>query len=317
MGQTEEEKTKTESITENVTENKQEKKERIGLGFILKTGFSIITTLALLLSFTAATYAWFSSNSVVNTDRVTGRSGTDSVELQISKTGGNDFQGGKEAALLQVNVSSSELLMPVSTADLKTFVSSPGMVDGQAIFFERIQGEKYIYHGRIYLRAASKGHGENARLALYLDHSKAAGGELFTGMHGLIANAARLGLTFDGGSTVIMRLSEASNPSDQQVMNAVVNGVEVKPGQVINGTADPMQIVADPSVPLAKHMVGENGLAGDASVKPLMLMELNRIYAVDVYFYLEGCDPDCSDVTKLDSLNLHLAFYGVLMEEAN
>ncbi|MBO5986527.1 MAG: hypothetical protein J6Q02_06985, partial [Lachnospiraceae bacterium] len=282
-----------------------------------KTSFYVVTTIAMLLSFTAATYAWFSSNSIVNTDRVTGRSGTDSVVLQISKTGGNDFQGGKEAALLQVNVSSSEMLMPVSTADLKTFVTSPGMVDGKATYFERIQGEKNIYHGRIYLRAASEGHSENARLALYLDHSKAAGGELFNGMKGLIANCARLGLTFDGGNAKILRLSEASNPSDQQTMNAVLNGVEVKPGQVINGSTDPMSIAADPSAPLAQYMVGENGLAGDPNAKPLMLMELNRIYTVDVYFYLEGCDPDCSDVTKLDSLNLHLAFYGVLTEEAN
>ena len=86
---------------------------------------------------------------------------------------------------------------------------------------------------------------------------------------------------------------------------------------MINGSADPFQIVGDPSVPLAQYMVGDDGLAGNSQVKPLILMELNRIYTVDVYFYLEGCDPDCTDAMKLDSLNLHLAFYGILTEEAN
>ncbi len=304
-------------MDEKQKQEQESEEKKFGIGFILKTAFSLVTTLAMLLSFTAATYAWFSSNGLVSTDRVSGRSGTDEVELQISRTGGNDFQGGKEAPLVQVNSSSSELLMPVSTSDLRTFVINPGIVDGKATYFEKIQNEKNIYHGRIYLRAAAQGHGENARLALYLDGSEAAGGSLISGMKGLIANAARLGLTFDGGNSKILRLSEASNPNGQQTMNTMVNGVEVKAGQVINGSANPMQIVGDPSQPIANYMVGEDGLTGNASLQPLIMMELNRVYAVDVYFYLEGCDPDCTDVARLDSLNLHLAFYGVLMEEAN
>lgn len=282
-----------------------------------KLAFTLFTMFAMLLSLTAATYAWFSTNSVVSTDRVSGRSGTDNVTLQISQTGGNDFKGDKEASLVQVNLASSERLMPVSTSDLKTFVLSPSMVNGQATHFERLEGEKFIYHGRIYLRATATGHSENAKLALYLDGSKAAGGDLVTSTKGNIANAGRLGILFDGGNVKILRLTEEKNADGQQVMNAVLNGVEVKPGQVINGSTDPMSIVSDPSLPIAQFMVGEDGLAGNASVQPLIKMDLNRVYAVDVYFYLEGCDPDCTDMAKLDSLNLHLAFYGVLTEEAN
>ena len=47
---------------------------------------------------------------------------------------------------------------------------------------------------------------------------------------------------------------------------------------------------------------------------PLMYMELNRIYTVDVYLYIEGCDPDCSDSIGLQEADLHLAFYGILEE---
>jgi hypothetical protein len=292
-------------------------KKSVTFGGILKSLYSMITMLAVLLSLTAATYAWFSSNSIVNTDRVSGRSGTDLVKLEISPTGGNDFNGGQESALIQVNANSSERLMPVSTADLYTFVSSPGTIDGEAVYFEKVQGERYYYHGRVYLRATSQGHAENAKLALYLDGSQAAGGNLMTSVKGALQNAGRLGLTFDGGGAKILRLSEEGNAANGQNMNVKLNGVAVQAGQVINGSADPFQIVADPSAPIGQYMVGEDGLTGSTSLTPLLMMELNRIYMVDVYFYLEGCDPDCTDIAKLDSLNLHLAFYGVLTEEAN
>ncbi len=295
---------------------REEKEKSLGIGSILKSIYTCVTILAALLTFSAATYAWFSSNSIVNTNRVEGRSGTDTVELQISSTAGDGFKAGSEAALVQVNASSSEMLMPVSTADLRTFVTNAGTVDGKAIHFEKIVGEKYVYHGRVYLKAAAQGH-EGGKLALYLDGAESAGGNFAQNVNGYVVNAARLGLLFDGGNTRILRLSESNNPAAQQISNAVLNGTEVKPGQVINGSTDPMQIAGDPSLPMARFMVGDDGLSGNASVEPLIMMELNRIYAVDVYFYLEGCDPDCSDVTKLDSLNLHLAFYGVLTEGAN
>ena len=50
--------------------------------------------------------------------------------------------------------------------------------------------------------------------------------------------------------------------------------------------------------------------------KALLTMEFNRIYPVDIYFYLEGCDPDCSDALSFDVAELYLAFYGVLQEGA-
>ena len=49
--------------------------------------------------------------------------------------------------------------------------------------------------------------------------------------------------------------------------------------------------------------------------KPLLQMELNRVYKLDIYFYLEGCDPDCSSSVELDEADLYLAFYGVLDRE--
>ena len=49
--------------------------------------------------------------------------------------------------------------------------------------------------------------------------------------------------------------------------------------------------------------------------KPLLTMEVNRIYPVDIYFYLEGCDPDCSNSIQYSTVDLQLGFYGVLSQE--
>ena len=63
------------------------------------------------------------------------------------------------------------------------------------------------------------------------------------------------------------------------------------------------------------YTIGAEGVS-DNSVKSLVTMNLNQIYEVDIYFYMEGCDPDCSDVAQLDALDFHLSFYGILTEEA-
>jgi hypothetical protein len=76
--------------------------------------------------------------------------------------------------------------------------------------------------------------------------------------------------------------------------------------------------VEDPAVSLASRTLPLDG-TDDADalreLQPLALLELNRTYAVDIYFYLEGCDPDCSNDIFYDAAALHLAFYGVLTEE--
>lgn len=280
---------------------------------VIKTAYTLITSLAVIVSLTSATYAWFSANSVVRTNRVVGRSGTDQVVLQVSQTGGDNFQGAYETGLVQVNSTNTGFLMPVSTSDLTNYVYNASTVEQTAVSFLKVTGERYYYHGRVYLRATAEGHSENARLALYLDGAE-SGGSLVRNAKGYLVNAARLGLTFDGGSRKILRLSEEANPEKDRTLNTVLNGNALSAGQVIDSSGSTFQAVTDPSEPLARYMVGTDGLTGNGTISPLLNMELNRVYAVDVFFYLEGCDPDCTDVTRMDELDLHLAFYGVLTE---
>lgn len=119
----------------------------------------------------------------------------------------------------------------------------------------------------------------------------------------------------DASSRVILRLSEEENAQSQQTYNTVVNGRTLGNNEVLtwqNGTAAAAQ---DPSVSMESYMIqfGESDIT--LPKQPLLTMDLNQIYPVDIYFYLEGCDPDCSDDLSFDIADLHLAFYGVLQQE--
>jgi hypothetical protein len=282
------------------------------VGRILKTIFWIVTVLAMLAAGTAATYAWFTSNRVVSTDSVSGRSGSDTVELQISSAGGSSFRGSQESSIVQVNQTTATSLMPVSTADLATFVYSPGTVDDMASNFQVVDQEKYYYHGRVYLQAVADGQASGARMALYLDQGSSAGGALAQNDSGNLLNAARLGLTFDSADAVIFRLSDSSNASGNQVRNTQIGGQTLGDNQVLSYSGGSVKAVSDPAVSLDAYTITMTDTAVELPDQPLFYLELNRIYTVDIYFYLEGCDPDCSDSISYDGADLHLAFYGIL-----
>jgi len=77
-------------------------------------------------------------------------------------------------------------------------------------------------------------------------------------------------------------------------------------------------VVSDPSVLISDYEVKFENAGISIPDKPLLTMEVNRIYPVDIYFYLEGCDPDCSDAgISFDQADLHLAFYGILSQEGS
>lgn len=267
-----------------------------------------------LVVLTASTYAWFTTNRIVSTDKVTARSGTDSLELQISPAGGTAFKASNEASIRQVNQTSVTRLMPVSTADLKTFVYNSRSEGNIASAFVPVEKEEYYYHGRFYIRASAQGQTAGSRVALYLDEDNEVGGSLAQSEEGMLLNAARLGLTFDQKNPVIFFLSDSHNGTEQQARNTKLNGTILEDGQVLRLSEGKLTGVKDPAVALADRTIileEDRVLFPQAS---LLEMELNKIYTVDVYLYLEGCDPDCSDSVSMNEADMHLAFYGVLKE---
>ena len=274
-----------------------------------RTWFLSITTIAALLSFTAATYAWFTSNQAISTTRASARTGEESLELQISSDG-STFSNVSSVAIAQVNQTSLTNLLPVSTADLTNFVYAPSTISDMAVAFEPVTDEQYYYHGRIYLRALAQGLSADTKLSLYLDQTD---GLLGKDVNGTLLNAARLGLIFnnDPSTAVILRLSESQNASGEQIFNTVVGGVTLGAGQVLSWNGSGVQAVADPSVPVTDYTISFGTSDMSVPSKSLCVMNLNQISTVDVYFYLEGCDPDCSEAITHNEADLYLAFYGI------
>lgn len=267
-----------------------------------------------ILVLSVSTYAWFTANRIVSTDRAVARSGTDTLELQISSAGGSSFEGSDEAPILQINQTALTKLMPVSTADLKTFVYNPVSEGDMAVTFRTVEDEAYYYHGRFYLRAAAEGKSSGAKVALYLDEDNEVGGALATAEEGMLLNAARLGMTFDSESPVIFFLSDAQNDTEHQARNTKLNGIVLGDHQVLSSAGGKVTGVNDPSIALADRTIVMEDTRVTLPDAPLIHMELNRIYTVDVYLYIEGCDPDCSDSIGFHEADLHLAFYGILEE---
>lgn len=276
-----------------------------------KIWFQAITTVFAMMALLASTYAWFSANREVETSVATARSGEEKLELQISAYGGNDFQSQESVPIRQVNRTDAGDLMPVSTDDLTNFVYVPFTQDGQATVFRQVQNEQYYYHGRVYLRAVGSGWDSGTKLNLYLDQSDDI---LGSDVNGTMLNAARLGLTFNGGSPVILRLSKNSNGSSGRVFHTVVNGQTLGDNQVLHSSGDTVTAVTDPGVYAEDYTIRFENNGIQVPQKALYSMELNTIYPVDIYFYLEGCDPDCSETITLKQADLFLAFYGVISQ---
>ena len=279
---------------------------------LFRIWYQVVIAIAALLALTAATYAWFTSNKSVSTSTAVTRTGDQTLELQISEQGEGAFQSVETASISQVNGTDAGWLMPVSTADLASFVYSPSTVDGQAAYFQPVTDESNYFHGRIYVRAVGEGWPQGTVMNLYLDQS---GGILGEAVEGQLLNAARLGLKFnqDASSAVILRLTENSNHSGAQVNNTVVNGTNIGSGQVLSYQNGAVVPVADPSVPVSDYTISLETDQVSIPDHPLIVMELGKVYTVDVYFYIEGCDPDCYDGAggiSRSSADIHLAFYG-------
>lgn len=280
----------------------------------LKTGFLVVTICAALAAMTAATYAWFTTNKAVSTGTATARTGDERLELQISSEGGSRFTDQETVSVFQVNQTDQKNMIPVSTDNLVDFVYAPFTSGGDAKKFLRVEKEENYYHGRIYLRAVGDGFAADDRLALYLDQSD---GILASASSGMLLHASRLGLRFDNDKTVIFRLSDDTNPKDAQTYNTIINGERLGADQVLSYQNGTIKAVTDPSVSLSDYTISFETSSLRIPDKPLLLMEWNKIYTLDIYFYLEGCDPDCSDSVSFDQADIHLAFYGMLSQGAD
>lgn len=278
----------------------------------LKLGLipAIILCLLAFASLSTATYAWFTrANREVFTSKANGVTASAEVKLLLSTS--QDFSAKKsETAIAQVNGFSAEKLMPVSTDDLVHFVTSFAIDGGNAQNFKLVSNEENYYHGRIYLKAEGATELEDQKMKLYWNAGK-GGGEPLSNMTGELQCAARLGLAFRGedmNQTRILSLSTANIAGSK--MNTSVDGVEQSGGIVLHGAADgSVRAVTDPSRLWSDFAVHDGQ---QLPATPLCTLSLNKVYSLDIYFYLEGCDPDCLNDISMNGADLTLWFYGQL-----
>ena len=275
-----------------------------------KIWFQIVTMIFAVLSLAFATYAWFTTNREVSTSTATARTGEETLELQLSTSGGGSFRDADSVSIQQVNQTSAEYLLPITTSNLLNFVYSPNTEAGIAKAFQPVENESYYYHGRVYIRATGTGWPDGTTMKLYLDQSDNILGQQVSGE---LLNAARLGLVFDGdySSAVILKLSDSSNSSDQQVYNTEVNGQRLGDNQVLSYVNQSVQAVTDPSVAAGQYTVTFDNDSMQAPERTLLTMNLNQIYSVDIYFCIAGCDPDCSSYIQYSIADLQIGFYGI------
>ena len=264
---------------------------------LLALCFSAVLT-ALLL--TSATFAWFSANRKVNTNQVFTRAGSNMLELKISRSNDPFLPERNNELALDPYV---DKLLPVSTANLLDFFYNPMTVDDYAKSFEKVKDESMYYHETVYLQAQNKGLPEGSYVNLYLDNTEIP---IVETVDGELLTAARLGLVFDS-EPVILKLSNVDKGSS----NTMVGGTPIGSNKVLSYANGSTEIIAvkDPAIPLEDVQLTKKGEAGKVS---LGKMKLDEIYRLDIYFYLEGCDPDCiSETVAMDSAALNLAFYGL------
>ena len=306
----------------------------------------ILAFLALLVAFAAtaaATFAWYIYNTSAHTTRVRMAAGT-SVNLQIS----NQRDGRYESATaLSPDENSAGgtfvgILTPVSTNDVRlgfqkaVGFESAGSGTGLGSLWANAFGlsqpeEKDYYKTSLFLRTNA------AAVNVYiadLDYGApdGNGGVTKTEQDRLVSTAMRVGFVVyapGSDSDVVAQYIYALNEED----HIAAPNNNTAPGQTFGLTgsfamdpANPGQVVA--FTPYNKtHFCQYDRTTGatQATAQSVRLCQLSgsgteygAATRVDVYLWLEGCDPDCTnEICGMTLSNFSILFAGAAPEGGN
>nr|AIF26501.1 hypothetical protein [uncultured bacterium fosmid pJB39A3] len=196
-------------------------------------------------------------------------------------------------------------LHAVSTSDLNKFWYCANMRNGIASTFQEDSGENNIYHGRVFVEMAGDQLTSEDKFKLYIDTSDATGGSIVGDDTGHLLSAARVGLKVEDAEPIIIHFEDGDAKSD---INTKVDGQLVEAGQVIGPNG---QTVTDPSEELDEYQLDSSEDPIAVPNKSIATLTANEPVQIDVYFYLEGCDPNCIEDIETNEAKLHLAFYAI------
>ena len=274
-----------------------------------------LVMVALAATLGAATYAWFTSNMKVNTNSVSVHSDTSKLVLELGDAdAGNWSQAGD--ASLSSTANGSAALYPVSTFDLNGFAAcAQNNADGDATVFEQAKdnGSAY-YHGWIDVRPTITGTGASkvkGRVSLYLAESLVP-----QGADAALLRAARVGIKISSGGQVLatnifeLDSSDSGHRGEHPTtapagLAGYTDGMLLgwQNGQLACGAnvkQDPAAFTLDTSETATRP---QNALA---------TLALGQAYRLDIYYYIEGTDPDSADYLHQDPGTLHLALFATL-----
>lgn len=295
---------------------------RMDIGSMQKAlliSFAWIMILAFSLG--SATYAWFTGNQRVYTSYASGRTGEDGLELLLGTSEG-DLSRNDEAEISRVNSSEDDMLLPVSTSDLQSWAHAVSISedsdDGYGVYEEVDIDESgtYCYHGQIYMevRTDRSERFEGMKAAIYLDEGSGTDSIGTDESSSGILAASRLGFVFseDSSSAVILYFDDAQETSDRR-RNTYIGSTLASEEQVLEVNGSSVSAVDDPAVAISTVT-----MTSDSTEYPessLAVIELNTPVLVDIYFYLEGCDPDCVESIIASEVTMKLGFYAALTQE--
>ncbi len=276
-------------------------------------GAAIFMLLALVTA-TVTTFAWYIYHTSGRTIEVTMTAGS-SVSLQISNEADGDY--GTSTRLRVGNDDQPVMLSPVSTDYIDTsaqdggFKSARGFVDGDATrdyklasVFGRADTADF-YHTQLFLKTSYDGD-----LPIYVSQI----GESGTGEK--LAKALRVGLVVEGGGQFFFELdSEPSAAGRYNTEQGYTPGAAYT-GTVLDHTANDgsvVEIVTYDRDNMCSYDI-ETGKVTlkSGSVQICTVRGGSGPVKIDVYVWLEGCDPDCwSDIEgeRFDNLSISFAGY--------
>lgn len=262
----------------------------------------VVTLLILLLSFTYATYAWFSYTGDTNVEPLEGGIGYGEGDLLIADSPDGPFSD--QCALNAIG--EGTMLRPLSTADLLTFYTAAEQdLTGISTRFVRQENvAASAVSGSVYLKS------EHSANAVYFDRNL-----LDFGSDGQALAAMRLGLVITTQNTVntyIFRLDDMGGAANAEARQTIE-----QPGSVVASVSDggTPEFAGDPAANISDYCaVGtENQDTMTAGNQMLCTLSPDEVARVDYYLYLEGCDENCINSVQGRQIALALGFAGILI----
>ena len=274
-----------------------------------------LVMVALAATLGVATYAWFTSNMKVNTNSVSVHSDTSKLVLELGDASRGSWSQQGDVSLVS-NASGTVTLYPVSTFDLNGFAAcAQNNSAGDASVFEQAKdnGSAY-YHGWIDLRPTITGMGASkvkGKVSLYLAESLVP-----QGTDAELLRAARVGIKISSGNQVLATNIFELDSSDgghrgEHPATAPAGLAGYTDGMLLGWQNGQLACGADVKQDPAAFTLDTS----ETATRPqnaLATLALGQAYRLDIYYYIEGTDPDSADYLHQDSGTLHLALFATL-----